>query len=200
MQNAVVDISDSLVLAFAHQDQARQLIDAYACPQWHSLAFIDMSEFENSLDVMTSPAKMQYVVQTMKHVTQKIQEAMEAHAGKTLVLCQAPEDQPALQETALLLGAFAILVEEWDLDSVVDAFPDFAHRLMAAPGLDLDRSKYSVSVLDCWKALLHARQRGWMSWRTSPDDEDQPLLIAEARRPRQRRHPHPCPGRPPPLP
>jgi hypothetical protein len=172
MQNALVEINDSLALAFANQDQAKLLLD-----QSRPFVLIDVAELEDSRD--ESPAMVQHVVHKMKRITLLIQEAMETHKGKRLILCQDPEDQSAIQETALICGAFAILVEEWDLHAVVDAFPDFAQRLMATPGLDLDRSKYSVTVLDCWQALLHARERCWMSWRTSPDDDDQPLLVDE---------------------
>ena len=175
MQDALIEINDNLVLAFAHQDQAKLLVG-----RARTSVLKDMVELEDPHFVMTSPKPIQNALHKMKRATHMIQEAMQANAGKTLVLCQASKEPSALKETALLFGAFAILVEEWDLDSVVNAFPDFAHQLMAAPGLDLDRSKYSVTVLDCWQALLHARERCWMSWRTSPDDDDQPLLIDEA--------------------
>ena len=171
-----VEINDSLVLALSHQDHAMTMTDERRTYVW-----IDMNELEVFHDTTQSPATNHLTVQRMKNATLKIQDAieMEGNRGKTLVLCQASEDPFLLQETALLLGAFAILVEEWDLDSVVDAFPDFTNRLMAAPGFDLDRAKYSITVLDCWQALIHARHRSWMSWRTSPDDDDQPLLIDE---------------------
>ena len=112
MENAVIEINDSLVLAFAHQDQAMLLLE-----KRHTLVSIDMAELEDSHDVIKCPATIQHVVHKMKRATQMIQDAMDVYRGKTLILCQTSKDQSALQETALLFGASAILVEEWDLDN-----------------------------------------------------------------------------------
>ena len=185
MPNVLVPINEGLVYALDRRDQARLLLlsedtQNYSQSQQHELVFIDMAELTSYHNEMDSQATtIRHAIHKMRHTTNKIQESMQTHRGKTLIVCQGRDDQATVEESALLIGAFAILVEDWNLDAVVQAFPDIAHRLMPAPGLALDRSKYSVTVLDCWQALLHARERSWMSWRTSPDDDDLPLLVEE---------------------
>ena len=185
MQNVLVRINESLIFALNHKDQASLLLlsedtQDYTQSQQHELVFIDMAELTSyHREIERQTTTICHAIHKMRQATNKIQDAMQTHRGKTLIVCQGTDDQAAVEESALLIGAFAILVEDWNLDAVVQAFPDIAHRLMPAPGLALDRSKYSVTVLDCWQALLHARERSWMSWRTSPDDDDLPLLVEE---------------------
>jgi hypothetical protein len=183
IQRIVLSTNRNLVLALANKDEARQLLqeNVERRLEGKDMIFLDMVELEydSPCSTLSCQLNIQQIIFKMKRFAQIVLEKMDAHQANTTVICQSTGDQDIILETTLLWGAFAILVEKWELHAVAHAFPDFTHRPVTLPGLDLDRSKYPVTVLDCWQALVHARERGWMDWSASPDDDAQPLLIDE---------------------
>ena len=177
MQSFVLSTNHNLVLVLASKDEAENY-SRRKQDQRNDSVFLDLTELKNQESDQTISCPFNIIFK-MKQFALSILKAKETHQPKKLILCQGSVAQDVVLETALLCCAFVILVEKWDLDAVTQAFPDFAHRPVTLPGLELDRSVYSVSVLDCWQALVHARERGWMDWSTSPDDDEQPLLVDE---------------------
>ena len=80
-----------------------------------------------------------------------------------------------MRESVFLFGGFLILAQGLDAYCVAASFADFAEQDLLSSTQDERRS----TVLDCWQALQHVRDIGWMSWKDGTDDDVQPFLVDE---------------------
>ena len=95
--------------------------------------------------------------------------------GKIRVLSNS-KCEKALRESVFLFGGCLILTHRMEIDFVADSFGVYAEQ----PLLDLsENQKIRVTILDCWQALQHVRDIGWMSWKDGTDDHNQPFLVDE---------------------
>ena len=126
--------------------------------------------FETNLN-LTNNSRM--VMCRLQLASRKIQKAMDHHCRNTV--CPDQSCLLSVRESVFLFGGFLILAHGLDAHCVTASFADFAEQDLLSSTQDERRS----TVLDCWQALQHVRDIGWMSWKDGTDDDDQRFLVDE---------------------
>ena len=126
--------------------------------------------FETDLN-LTNNSRM--VMCRLQLASRKIQKAMDHHCRNTV--CPDQSCLLSVRESVFLFGGFLILAHGLDAHCVTASFADFAEQDLLSSTQDERRS----TVLDCWQALQHVRDIGWMSWKDGTDDDDQRFLVDE---------------------
>ena len=126
--------------------------------------------FETDLN-LTNNSRM--VMCRLQLASRKIQKAMDHHFR--IMVCPDQSCPQSVRESVFLFGGFLILAQGLDAYCVAASFADFAEQDLLSSTQDERRS----TVLDCWQALQHVRDIGWMSWKDGTDDHNQPFLVDE---------------------
>ena len=104
--------------------------------------------------------------------TSAIRQILENDPSSNILICQKTDDAEEVREAVLLFGGYLILAQIMNQQQVVQLFQDFANQpLSNASG------KHIVTISDCWQALQHVRDIGWMDWKDGTDEEDQLVLL-----------------------
>ena len=114
-----------------------------------------------------------FMIRKLQSASRKIQKAMDHHCR--IMVCPDQSCPQSVRESVFLFGGFLILAQGLDAYCVAASFADFAEQDLLSSTQDERRS----TVLDCWQALQHVRDIGWMSWKDGTDDDDQPFLVNE---------------------
>ena len=81
----------------------------------------------------------------------------------------------ALMHACLLVGAYMMLKEEMELDTILLAFHSVEADIIN-PQTASSNDPHAICVLDCWSALAAALHLGWL---VGPSSDADPLLDAE---------------------
>ena len=114
------------------------------------------------------------ILQRLLSAATKLHQATEQHKEKTIIICPDHNSSRSLMETVFLFGGVLILTQQMEATFLATTFKDYAdEKLMPTT------ENRNVTVLNCWQALQHVRDIGWMSWKDGTDQDDQPFLVDE---------------------
>ena len=119
------------------------------------------------------PRENQLMLRRIQSASKKIQKAMDHHCR--IMVCSDQSCPQSVRESVFLFGGYLILAQGLDACCVAASFADFAEQDLRLSIQDERRS----TLLDCWQALQHVRDIGWMSWKDGTDDHNQPFLVDE---------------------
>jgi hypothetical protein len=94
---------------------------------------------------------------------------IKAQPNRPIVVCAEVQHIGAVSDACLLCGAFLLLCEDAELDTVLSTFEDTLQEY-----LETRRS----AIIDCWTALHRGRVLGWLEGH-SDDDTLEPTLDVE---------------------
>ena len=114
------------------------------------------------------------LLQRLLAATRAIGQVLKDDPSSNILICQRNDVAEEVRESVLLFGGYLILAQVMCQQQVVQLFQDFANQpLPNASG------RHLVTISDCWQALQHVRDVGWMNWKDGADEEDQPFLVDE---------------------
>ena len=134
---------------------------------------ISMDKLSDQIHLDTLSNSSHTLLQRMVIDARKIQQAIEDNPSKKVLICQPSNDAERVKESVLHMGACLILSHRMHLQQVVQMFQEFSHEPVSKQEPD-----QRVTLNDCWGALQHVRDIGWMSWK-DVDDDEQPFLVDE---------------------
>jgi hypothetical protein len=88
---------------------------------------------------------------------------------KDLVACASKYNGKVITNTALLIGAFLILGKGLEYDDVISAFRPLSRLFVPYSDPSISEHDGFMTVMDCWKALYHAKSLGWLDMSKDPD-------------------------------
>ena len=91
------------------------------------------------------------------------------HHEKDIVACASKYNNKLITNTALLIGAFLILGKGIEYEDLIAAFRPLSKLFVPYSDPSESEEDGFTTVLDCWKALYHARTLGWLDMSKDPD-------------------------------
>ena len=114
------------------------------------------------------------IFQSLLSAAKEINTAMEKHAHEKVIVCPGDNSIRSLREAIFIFGGFLILSRGLGIDCVSEAFKGYETQTLIVASEDR-----GATILDCWQALQHVRDIGWMDWKDGAEDDDQPFLVDE---------------------
>ena len=115
-----------------------------------------------------------HLLKSMLSGAKMVRQALEDNPAAKVLICQQTENAKEIRESALLFGGYLILAQVMSQEQVVQLFDEFAHQPLSNAS-----DSHIVTISDCWQALQHVSDIGWMNWKDGTDEEDQPFLVDE---------------------
>jgi hypothetical protein len=84
------------------------------------------------------------------------------HHRKDVVACASKYNRKVITNTALLLGSFLILGQSMEYDDLIAAFKPVSKLFLTYSDSSSKEYESNISVMDCWKALHHAKSLCWI--------------------------------------
>ena len=114
------------------------------------------------------------IFQSLIFAAKKINTAVEMHAHQKVIVCPCDNSIQSLREAVFIFGGFLILSRGIGIDSVSESLKGYQSQRLIESFEDR-----GATILDCWQALQHVRDIGWMDWKDGAEDDDQPFLVDE---------------------
>ena len=114
------------------------------------------------------------IFQSLIFAAKKINTAVEMHAHQKVIVCPCDNSIQSLREAVFIFGGFLILSRGIGIDSVSESLKGYQTQRLIESFEDR-----GATILDCWQALQHVRDIGWMDWKDGAEDDDQPFLVDE---------------------
>jgi hypothetical protein len=111
----------------------------------------------NEVDCLFSPLPLVYIYR----FTNKMHETLRHHE-KNVVACASKNNRKIMTNTALMLGSFLILGKNMGYDDLVAAFKPVSTLFLTYSDWSSTMSDGALTVMDCWKALYHAKSLFWI--------------------------------------
>ena len=127
---------------------------------------------EQTMVVLEQPRNTN-ICQSLLSAAKKINTAMEKHAHRKVIVCPGDNSIQSLKEAIFVFGGFLILSRGLGIDCVSEPFKGYETQ-----PLIVTSEGRGATILDCWQALQHVRDIGWMDWKDGAEC-DQPFLVDE---------------------
>ena len=106
-------------------------------------------------------------ISVIHHFCEYMQGTVDSHRDKSIVICPEDSCSQSVANACLLCGAYLLLCERRALQHVLTAFESTLSTMARCR---------SDSVMDCWRALEHARALRWLG---AADASSEPLYDVE---------------------
>ena len=115
-----------------------------------------------------------HILQKLCSTARQMQNAIHDDNQRTVVICADQSSAEEFRESVLLFGGVLLLVHGTTASLLAATFKDHADQTICSTA-----TGQGVTILDCWQALEHVRDIGWINWKDGLDDDDQPFLVDE---------------------
>jgi hypothetical protein len=100
--------------------------------------------------------------------TNKMHKTLRHHE-KDFVACASKYNRKIITNTALLIGSFLILGKDMQYDDLILAFKPVSRLFLRYTDSDSAYVDGTMSVMDFWKALYHAKSLCWIDLSKNPE-------------------------------
>ena len=171
----VVHIDEHLSFSFLTVQDARKSPNSMCS----TAKYIVIDQASNQADTNRNLSNL--LLRRMLSSTNATRRAIEQCPGEKILICQPNNHSITVRESALLFGCYLVLARGRNQQQVAHLFKNHSH--LPIPDAETHLSPLdthrSISLLDCWQALQHVRDIGWMDWMGGTDNDEQPFLVDE---------------------